>query len=119
MPPMTGPTREEFRDTMERLYDTTDQGFKALTERLDTLNGRTLKGEVGQAELRQRMVNVEKEVFPRGRRSAGVVSETAMALTKQQGFLVGVGLGAFWGVTKVVELLGTKAMHAVFEALAK
>jgi len=109
-------TREEFRGTMDRLYETTDQGFRTLTERLDTLNGRTLKGEIADAELRTRVVSLEKEVFsvPRRRREgAGEDPAAPTSVTKREAALIALGVAVISALVKATLIVGEFAVAAI------
>ena len=100
-----GPSREEF----ERLYTSMDAGFKGIHDRLDTLNGRTGKGEVSDAEIRQRVTSLEKEVFTMPRRRA---SDSDGRISKREGALLGLGLGILALILKLCLLLGDVAVEA-------
>jgi hypothetical protein len=110
-------TRDEFKATMDRLYDTTDQGFKAMNERLDQLNGRTLKGEIADAELRTRVTSLEKELFSRPRRRrqdhAGEGEEWAAAFTKREYALMSLGIAVIGVLLKLIEFLGERLWHVL------
>lgn len=98
---------------MQRLYETMDAGFKGIHDRLDAQNGRVGKGEVADAELRQRMTSLEKEVFSQPRRRfTDVESERKSRLTKREGTLIALGLGVLATFFKLCLLLGDAAVEA-------
>lgn len=116
---MNGPSREEFTAFTERLYETMDRGFQGVHSRMDTLNGRTLKGEIDRENLRTRLVSVEKELFrhPNRRRTdEGKGAEWANSLTKREGALLTAGLFLVGGMYKVIDLLGTKLWHVLMSS---
>jgi hypothetical protein len=103
-----GPSRAE----MDRLYQTIDDGFKGTHSRLDLLNGRTLKGEQADADLRARVIGLEKEVFtrPRRRRHDGdegtEVDKPRPLLTKRESALIGVGVMILAALVKLALFVG-------------
>jgi hypothetical protein len=60
-------TRDELRDLRNDIVGRMTDGFSGVHTRLDTLNGRTSKGEVAIAAADVRMTNLEREVFRRRR----------------------------------------------------
>lgn len=119
-----GPTREEFDAFSDRLYHQMDDGFRGVHERLDRLNDRTGKGEVADAEVRTRMISLEKEIFRgRGRRLSDRTEpeETDDALkpmrfTKREATIIGAGLSIIFGLMKLVEFLGGKVYDLLTHA---
>lgn len=93
------------RDEMGRLYTTMDAGFKGVHDRLDVLNGRTLKGEIDRENLRTRVVGLEKEVFHNPRRREEDVAPRAHFSKRETG-LIALGLGALVGLVKMALLFG-------------
>jgi hypothetical protein len=111
-----GPSRAEFTAFCDRLYEQMDAGFNGVHERLDTLNGRTGKGEVADAELRARITSVEKEVFNEPRRRSGDTPAPPL-FTKREGALVALGIGVVGALLKVLLLSGQFALEFVKAAL--
>lgn len=103
---MTHLTRDEFKGFTERLYQTTDDGFRGVHDRLDTLNGRTLKGEIAHAELKARLISVEKEVFRRRADDHAVPIATPSYFTKREKALVGLGILFVTALVKVLLMAG-------------
>jgi hypothetical protein len=110
-------SREEFAAFCDRMYASMDDGFKGVHGRLDVLNGRTLKGEIDRENLRTRLVTVERELIrhPNRRKSDAGDGATwaAAAVTKREGYLIGLGLTVLITVLKVLEVLGTKLVHVL------
>lgn len=111
-----GPSREEFAAFTTRIYQQMDDGFSGVHDRLDTLNGRTGKGEVERENHRTRIVNLEKEIFAAPRRRSGDVA-TAPFFTKREGALVGLGIAVIGALLKVLLLSGQFAMEFIKAAL--
>lgn len=111
-----GPTREEIA----RLYTTVDEGFRGIHARLDLLNGRTLKGEVSDAALTQRVTSVEKEVFSRRRidRPLSTMGRRSL-LTKRETGLVAAGVAILAALFKLTIILGDLAIEAFKMGLKK
>lgn len=105
-----GPSREEFKAFTERIYRQMDDGFGGVHERLDVLNGRTGKGEVADAELRQRVTSVEKEVFDGPRRRSGD-SPVPPLFTKREGALVALGVTVLGALLKLMLVSGEFALE--------
>lgn len=104
---MTHLTRDEFKGFTERLYQTTDDGFRGVHDRLDMLNGRTLKGEIAHAELKARLTSVEKEVFRRRADDHTTVPiATPSYFTKREKALVGLGILFVTALVKVLLMAG-------------
>lgn len=109
-----GPSRAEFKAFTERVYEQMDDGFSGVHSRLDVLNGRTGKGEVADAELRQRITSVEKEVFDEPRRRATDVPAPAPPFfTKREGALVALGVAVVGALLKLMLLSGEFALEFV------
>lgn len=104
-----GPSRAEYTAFVERVYHTIERGFEQINERLDTLNGRTLKGEVADAALTVRIQNLEKEVFRERRTGSdrrGSDGEIAPApVSRREGAVALAALAACVTALKVLELL--------------
>lgn len=113
-----GPSREEFKAFCERVYEQMDDGFSGTHGRLDTLNGRTAKGEVADAELRARVTSIEKEVFrgPRRRVNDPPVVPPPF-FTKREGALVALGVAVISAVVKLMLLSGEFALEFAKAAL--
>jgi len=114
----TGPTREEFAAFTTRLYQQMDDGFTGVHSRLDTQNGRLTKGEVADAEIRVRVVSLEKEIFSRGRgrRLSDQLDDeaaTSVRFTKRESALIMLGLSIVYALIKLVEVVGSKAFTAI------
>lgn len=107
---MNGPSREEFTAFTDRLYETTDAGFKGVHTRLDVLNGRTLKGEIDRENLRTRVVSLEKEIFSEPRRRATDTPPPPF-FTKREGALVGLGIAVVAALLKFMLVAGEFAIE--------
>lgn len=102
-----GPSREEFTAFTDRLYETTDTGFKGVHSRLDLLNGRTLKGEIERENIRTRIISLEKEVFNAPKRRESDVPPTPPPLfTKREGALVALGVAVVGALLKFMLVAG-------------
>lgn len=99
---MDGPSRAE----VERLYQTMDAGFKGTHDRLDVLNGRTLRGEVAHAEIRTRVINLEHEIF-RSRRD----DASPHGISKRDGALAAFALAVIVALLRVLEVVGMRAFE--------
>lgn len=107
---------------MQRLYETIDDGFRGVHSRLDVLNGRTVKGEISDAEIRtgavlfdRRLTNVEDEIFAHPqRRVADIPPESA---TKRESAIVVLGLAVMTVLVKIAFVLGESAIEAIKAAL--
>lgn len=109
-----GISREEFTAFTERLYETMDGGFRALNQRLDILNGRTLKGELESENHRTRLVSLEKELFHNRRKTdEGKGADWAGGLTKREGQLLMLGIAVVGAMYKILDLVTTKLWHVL------
>lgn len=107
-----GPSRAEFKAFTDRIYQQMDDGFTGVHDRLDVLNGRTGKGEVADAELRQRITGVEKEVFNEPRRRATDPPTPAPPFfTKREGALVALGVAVIGALLKLMLVSGEFALE--------
>jgi hypothetical protein len=97
-----GPNRSE----MERLYHTMDDGFRGVHSRLDQLNGRTLKGEIADAELRARIMIVENELAGHPNRRTTDREQAARRLSGKDMALGGIGLTLLAGAIKLLLVIG-------------
>lgn len=117
-----GPSREEFKAFVDRVYQQMDDGFSGVHERLDTLNGRTGKGEVERENLRTRIVSLEKETFsePR-RRVTDVISAPPPPsfFSKREGALVTLGVAAVATLLKLLLLSGQFVFELVKAAVKR
>ncbi len=121
-----GPSREEFAAFTGRLYKTIDDGFAAINDRLDIVNGRTGKSEVEIGKLDIRLSSAEQKLFRRRQDEDSGTIQTKRTtrpgtgaawaeerVTKREGALIGLGLTVLVTVLKVLEVLGTKLFHVL------
>jgi hypothetical protein len=108
-----GPSRAEYTSFVERVYHTMEAGFEQINERLDVLNGRTGKGEIADAEIKARVVSLEKEVFQRPRRRAEDHDEFEQRNSKREAALVAAGLAIIMALIRLAEFLGAKLWAAL------
>lgn len=111
-----GLSREEFTAFTTRIYQQMDDGFSGVHERLDTLNGRTGKGEVERENHRTRIVSLEKEIFSEPRRRSTDV-QTSPFFTKREGALVALGVAVIGALLKVLLLSGQFVLEFLKAAL--
>lgn len=111
--------RAEFKAFTDRLYQTTDDGFRGVHDRLDVLNGRTQKGEVASAELRSRVVSLEKEIFRRRVTDGpdGGPGPAVPFFTKREKALVGLGVVVVGALMKFMLLAGEFVVEVARTAL--
>lgn len=115
-----GPSREEFKAFVARVYEQIDDGFSGVHSRLDVLNGRTGRGEVADAELRQRITSVENELFNAPRRRAtdpAVTVVTPPLFTKREGALVALGVTVVGALLKLMLVSGEFTLELVKAAI--
>lgn len=118
-PMSDGPSRPEYTAFVERIYHTMEAGFKQINERLDVLNGRTGKSEISDAEIRARVVSLEKEVFREKRSGADrrhddrEAPEEPERVSRRDGAIAAASLTALVIALKVIEILLTKAWTAI------
>lgn len=108
-------TRDEFYRAISDLKADVRQDLQGITRHLETLNGRTGKGEVADAEVRVRVTTLEEEAKRHRQRRSVDAGEgatwAAAAVTKREGYLIGLGLTILVAVLKVLEVAGTKLVH--------
>lgn len=118
---MTDLSRDEFYRAIDGLKTDLTSDIGGIHDRLDTLNGRTGKGEVERAELKQRIVSVEKEVFRRrhGERSSSGGAQSTSRLSKKDTGLAALGVGLAFTAVKLFILLGEFVLEIGKAALHK
>jgi len=100
-----GVTKEDLRDMRDDLKSDIRDGFDAITERLDILNGRVGKGEVTLGEHGVKIGALEREIFqPNGKPKVGdaerrqVIRPDSKAVTKRDVLIVSGTLTTIGGV---------------------
>lgn len=114
-------SRDEFYRVIQDLKVDLKEDLAAIRDHLGTLNGRTLKGEVSDAELRLMVTELRKERDAqeryqdrRPRHSGGGEGVgqgeawASNAVSKREGALIGFGLVIVTVLMKALELVGTK-----------
>lgn len=103
-------SRDEFYRAIDALRDDLKDGLAGTHDRLDVLNGRTLKGEVAHAELRADFRGLEKVVYRRRRTDAGDDDEPERSPAMRKG-LITLGLSVIIALLKLIEFLWDKLAH--------
>jgi hypothetical protein len=98
-------TRDELRDLRDDIVGRMTDGFSGVHQRLDTLNGRTSKGEVAIAAADVRMANLEREVFRRHRTGGETVPALTLADLKWYLAVAGGSIGGTYWVLHALGLL--------------
>lgn len=71
-------TKEDLRDVRNSILREMAEGFNRVNDRLDTLNGRTVAGEVESAKHTLRISSLERRVYARRRADTNDDKRTVM-----------------------------------------
>lgn len=116
---MNGPTREEFYRAIDALKADLREHVNGINERLDTLNGRTGKGEIEIGVIGQRVTGLEKEVYARPRRRAEEISDERRSVGKKDLGLAGLGVALLAVALKLLIMTGQFAFETLKAAVHK